>query len=145
MAEKKKQSPSFEQIMQMGEQRSIRSAVAMYTIKDLVVAGKLKLNDTEPLGSFYDMVQTCYDNLREISAGEATMEQKQDLSDLLRSSTIDHDQQEVMKNEILSPLFTWKDFKEMLVTLKSNQQSVLDNPGNARVNDLNKELEKKDK
>lgn len=144
MAEKKKQSPSFEQIMQMGEQRSIRSAVAMYTIKDLVVAGKINLK-SDDMSSFYDLVQQCYDQLREISAGEATMKQKQVLADLLRTSTIDHDEREIMQNEILSPLFTWKDFKEMLVTLKSNQLHESENAGKADPHKLNKELEDKGK
>lgn len=138
----KKHTPTIEELMKQTEQRSIRAAVAMYTVKDLVVAGIWKPKDRI---DFYLMVDECYTNLREISASEATMSQKQLLADLLRSSTFDEEERQKMYDTLISPLFSWKQFQDMKVTLEIHQIPVTDSPGNAKVSTLNKELKKQDK
>jgi len=134
--------PTPDELLRQSEQRSIRSAVAMYTIKDLVCAGKLDITD---LSDFFDQVDKTYESLREISAGEASPKQKQYLIDLLRTSTFNDEEANIKGQDIVSPFFTWKQFNDMKEMLMDNQLPFTDRPGNARVKDLNEELKKQGK
>ncbi len=78
-------TPSPDELFRRAEQRSIRSSVAMYTIKDLVCGGKLTIKSMD---DFYKHVDTAYERLREISAGEASPNQKLKLVGLLRTCTL---------------------------------------------------------
>ena len=134
--------PTPDELMRISEQRGIRSAVAMYTVKDLVCAGKVKIDN---LSDFYEKVDQTYEALREISAGEASPNQKDHLVNILRTSTFDLEVAEQMGREIMSPYFTWKQFNEMRHTIMCNQLPATDNPGTAKRKDLIKEMKKQNK
>lgn len=131
-------TPSPDELFRKSEQRAIRAAVAIYTIKDLVVADKVKIDD---LSDFYALVDDTYQKLLEISAGEASPNQKQLLVNYLRTSTFDEDQANAMGMEIQSPFFTWKQFNEMRNTIMCNQQDQLKDRGAGSAKDIQKKLD----
>lgn len=129
--------PTPDELMRISEQRGIRSAVAMYTVKDLVCAGKVKIDD---LKDFYEKVDETYEALREISAGEASPNQKDHLVNILRTSTFDLEVAEQMGREIMSPYFTWKQFNEMRHTIMSNQRDNINEGGVGNQGDIHKKM-----